>query len=335
MRRRRLIVIVFLVLVVLIAGGVTTDRVLRNHRLAQQRSDYAAGLDASHRADCARALPLLSAARQGGSTRVRAAAVQERHVCENLQLFQARTADQVPTAALISWIGYLSSGPPKPFQAIAVKASRTVVTSGPLNKIMTAPLCRQRLELAQYGILTTKRSDPLAADFMSACAAAQAKSDPTAALRLYTTLRTEYPKTAAKPAVVNAFGRLISSRLTPEGVKSGARIFGYPRPLGGKTRLVARNGQAATSLEMILAGAATRTIKVKACKGCVKVSTAAQGLSQCDRPGSDEKTVTLPAGKYSWAHVDKKSMENLWVERWNLKPNYLYNYCWWSEVDTN
>ena len=318
---------------VVTAGGFTADRVSRNHRLQQQRSDYAAGLDASHRADCARALPLLSDAAEGGSATVAAAARRERQLCDNLRQMQARTANQVPTAALISWIGYLSSGPPKPFQAVAVTASRTAVTSGPLDRIVTAPLCRQRLELAEYGILTVKHSDPLAADFIKTCVAAQAETDPGAAVRLYSTLRTEYPRTAAEPTALKALGRVVTGRLTPAGVKAGLRAVSTPRSLGGKTQFVVRNGRADITMEMLLTGAVTRKIDLKACKSCKRMSSSTQAWSQCNQRRADRRTLTLPAGKYNWALVDKDSLEDLWVEQWDLKPNRVYDYCWWTDVD--
>ena len=244
---------------------------------------------------------------------------------------QARTADQVPTAALTSWIGYLNEGPPGPFHEIARKAARTAMESGPLSKIMTAPLCRQRLELASYRIVSTEGSDPLWPKLMTACVSAQVKGDPWASQRLFVQLRTDYPKEAKKPAAVAALGRLITGWLTAEGVKSGASFgsSGRSRSLGGKSQLVVHNGQI-SALEMILDGPATRVVKVKACKSCSKAGSDAEGFAQCNRPGSKDLTITVPAGRYSYARVDPVSIEKPWVEQWDFRPNQSYDYCWWT-----
>jgi hypothetical protein len=74
-------------------------------------------------------------------------------------------------------------------------------------------------------------------------------------------------------------------------------------------------------------------IKVKRCKSCSKARTDTQGFAQCDRRGADEVTITLPAGRYTYAKIDPVSIKNLWIEQWDFRPNQSYGYCWWTVVD--
>jgi hypothetical protein len=327
--RRTFVIALVVVLAVggVVGGWVGFDHWRTEQRLAQQRSDYTAGSAASGRADCAHALPLLAAARSGGSAAVASRAVRERHSCEELQNIQGRTANQAPTAALISWLRYLDNEPPKPYQETARTAARAVLTTAPMNKIMTAPLCRQRLELATYGILTTKHSDPLAPMFVSACAAAQLDSDPVAAVALYDLLRTTFPKQADQKEYVDALGQMVIHHLIGQRDNVGEPVNPNPGTfsLGGRTRLVVTNVRT-KPIELILAGRTTRIIKVKGCTFCKKVP----GSDQCDRAGAPTTTVTLPAGHYAYAEVDKASLTNLEVADWNLERNRRYTYCWFD-----
>ncbi len=201
--------------------------------------------------------------------------------------------------------------PPEPFQAIARKAARAQVESGPLDKIMNAPLCRQRLELSEYGILEVQKKEPLAVPFLLACAAAQADDDPGGALRLHSILRTKFPKEAAGKASVTALGQVVSMYLTKDGVKEGKRMgSGISRPaLGGKSQIRVMNGRVG-ELEIILAGQKqTRVAKLKSCKNCSRTDSDTVGLQQCDRSGASETTVTLPAGRYNYAAIDGDELE--------------------------
>ncbi len=72
MRRGRLVVLVVVVVLVLGGGGFAGVKVWQAQQLEQQRADYAAGRDAAQKADCTRAVPLLSAAGSGRSTVVAA-----------------------------------------------------------------------------------------------------------------------------------------------------------------------------------------------------------------------------------------------------------------------
>jgi hypothetical protein len=329
-RSRRLIVILVVVLLV-VAGGVGGDLVLRSQRLARQRDGYAAGLAAARQADCAKALALLSAARQGGSASVAANADRARRPCEDLQARQSQTQSQDATTAVFSWIGYLGGAPPEPFQAAARKAARTRLESAPLASIMTTSLCRERTELASDKILTATKADPLAADFLSGCALRQASSDPFEAQVLYGTLRTEFPKVADGPQGLKVLVGLVRSRLASEGKEGRFHLVpdGGIRSLHGKAQFVVNNGRT-DALDLLITGRTTRRVTLAACTSCSKVTRAKQGLEQCDRKGSAQETITIPAGRYAAATVDPKSMKSLWAHRWVVEPNRRYTYCWWT-----
>jgi hypothetical protein len=335
-------IVVFVLVLVVVAGGITGGVLLNNQhqqklaqqraqqRLVQQSAAYTAGVDASNRADCERALSLFTAARSGGSAAVAAQANGERSACDELQKLRTTTATQKPAVALHSWFLYLQQSRTTSFQKAGQKAARAVLESTPLGSFMTAALCRQIDLYDGSGVVSMKRSDPLAPDYVAACAVAKSTKDLQKGLELFALLRDRFPKQAASKANVNALGRVLTSRLTDKGVRLGKPAVPGPGtyPLAGKTKLVVANGQS-DDLEMILAGKATRLITVKACKTCSKVSTVNAALAQCARKTVSTRTVVLPAGRYIWSYVSDDDPDRPWVVKWDLKPNRVYSYCWW------
>jgi hypothetical protein len=335
-------VVVFVLVLVVVVGAVAGGLVLNSHhqtrkrlelaqqRLVQQSADYAAGVEASDRADCGRALTLLTAARSGGSSAVALRANGQRFACDELQKLRTTTASQSPAVALAAWFGYLQKSRTTAFKAAGQKSARAVLESKPMSSYMTGPLCRAINLSDGAGVISMKRSDPLAPDYISACAVAESRKDLQKGLELFALLRDRFPQQAASSANVKALGRVLTGRLTDKGVKLGEPAVAEPgvHALGGRTRLVVANGMP-DPLEMILGGKVTRLITVQACKSCSKVSSSA-ALGQCTRNAKAKRTVTLPAGRYVWSYVNAADPDRPWLVKWDLKPNRVYSYCWWS-----
>lgn len=278
-------------------------------KLARQRDDYAAGHAAYLRADCAAALPKLTAAQDdhladGFTARARADAT----ACEKY----ARTLGQGRPPVRTALWGDVDTGQPD------------------------ADFCRSRVVLTDQ-LVDLRPADELGAPWLIACATTLA-AEPGGweyARRTLLELQARFPGSKEAEAGVSDLVRV--TNLAAAVYPDARPITGFAGPeewddtLGWSARLTFYS-QLTTPVDLTVGGTTPQYAHVPACEGCEP--SPAKSICR-PKPSWKKVVITVPAGRHAvqfWATASDRTkyFDAVGHGRLTFEPGGVYLYCLWE-----